>query len=47
MKIWVAFLLITLFFAGRSVRKERPSRDILLLAGCFVTAVVLSTYRFV
>jgi hypothetical protein len=46
-KIWVAFLLITLFFAGRSARKQRPSRDILLLGGCFVAAVVLSTYRFV
>jgi hypothetical protein len=46
-KIWVGFLLVTLFLAARSVRKQQPGRDIVLLGGCFVIAVLLSTYRFV
>lgn len=47
MKIWVGFLLVTLFVAARSARKQRAGSDIVLLGGCFVVAVVLSTYRFV
>ena len=47
MKIWVAFLLVTLVMAARNVRKEKPGRDVLLLGGCLVVAVLLSTQRFV
>ena len=47
MKIWVAFLLVTLFMAARNVRKQQPGRDILLLGGCLLVAVLLSTQRFV
>jgi hypothetical protein len=47
MKVWIAFLLLCFFLGGREVRRQRPTRALVIFGLSVVVALALRTYRFV
>ncbi len=41
MKIWMGFLVVSFFLGGREFKRGRPTRFIVMLGLCVVTAVAL------
>jgi hypothetical protein len=46
MKIWVGFLILTFIMGGREIRRQRPTRLIVLFGLCVVVMLALRSYRF-
>jgi hypothetical protein len=46
-KVWIAFLLVSFLLGGREVRRQRPTRMVVILAMSVVVALALRTTRFV
>ena len=46
-QVWIAFLLISFLLGGWAVRRQRPTRMVVILAMSVVVAVALRTTRFV
>jgi hypothetical protein len=46
-KVWIAFLLLTFLLGGREVRRQRPTRMVVVLGLSVVVALALRTTRFV
>jgi hypothetical protein len=46
-KVWLAFLFLTFLLGGREVRRQRPTRMVLVFAMSVVVALALRTTRFV
>jgi hypothetical protein len=47
MKVWLGFLLVAVFLAGHEVRRQRPTRLIVLLIMSALVTLALHSYRFV
>jgi hypothetical protein len=46
-KVWLVFLFITFVLGGREVRRQRPTRMVVIFAMSVVVALALRTTRFV
>jgi hypothetical protein len=46
-KIWIAFLLLTFVLGGREVRRQRPTRMLVVFGLGVMVALALRSYRFV
>jgi hypothetical protein len=47
MKVWLGFLLVSVFLAGHEFRKQRPARLIVLLIMSLIVTIAFRSYSFV
>jgi hypothetical protein len=46
-KIWIGFLLLTFVLGGREIRRQRPTRMVVIFGLSVLVALALRSYRFV